>query len=258
MDPESGIKYPQEAKVSFQKIFIKKLKYVSQIIYVEWTGMKSIWIHFLQLWKQISHICRLLHQMQNYGYFTFWTVKLTAAIASCIYDYLNENNLNYRNELFTRESEFYDKKAFLLCSMDVSGIQKFIYTIASKNALRTLRARSFYLELMMEHMIDMLLEKLELSRTNLIYSGGGHCYLLLPNTETVKNKVKEFKVILKRWFLKYFQTELYVACAYTACSANTLKNMPDGSYSDMFREISKRLSEEKMHRLFSIRDHDVE
>lgn len=27
-------------------------------------------------------------------------VKLTAAIASCIYDYLNENHLNYKEELF--------------------------------------------------------------------------------------------------------------------------------------------------------------
>ena len=99
-------------------------------------------------------------------------VKLTAAISSCIYDYLNENHLSYKTELFDKK-DFYDRNAFLLCSMDISGIQSFIYTISSKNALKTLRARSFYLEIMMEHIIDLLLDRLQLSRANLLYSGGG-------------------------------------------------------------------------------------
>ncbi|MFR7389912.1 MAG: type III-A CRISPR-associated protein Cas10/Csm1 [Blautia faecis] len=102
-------------------------------------------------------------------------VKFTAAVASCIYDYLNAGKRIVRMNFFTKEKEFYDRQAFLLCSLDISGIQNFIYTITSQNALRTLRARSFYLEIMMEHIIDTLLEKLELSRANLLYSGGGHC-----------------------------------------------------------------------------------
>lgn len=43
--------------------------------------------------------------------------------------------------------------------MDISGIQNFIYSIGDKGALKGLRARSFYLEIMMEHIIDELLEK---------------------------------------------------------------------------------------------------
>lgn len=120
-------------------------------------------------------------------------VKLTAAIASCIYDYLNENHLNYKETLFSKETEFYETEAFLFCSLDISGIQKFIYTIASKNALRTLRARSFYLEIMMEHIIDTLLERLELSRANLIYSGGGHCYLLSAIQQKTREVLTHFK-----------------------------------------------------------------
>ena len=175
-------------------------------------------------------------------------VKMTAAVANCIYDYLNEKQLNYKEVLFTKEKDFYEKEVFLLFSMDISGIQNFIYTIISKNALRTLRARSFYLEILMEHIVDLFLEKLELSRTNLIYSGGGHCYLLLPNTENVKTKAKEFQQELKKWFLKYFQTELFVACGYAVCTANALRNIPDGSYGELFRTVGKRISEEKQHR----------
>lgn len=81
-------------------------------------------------------------------------VKLTAAFASAIYAYLKEQNItDYKTELYKNASLFYDKKAFLLASLDISGIQKFIYTITTKSALKSLRSRSFYLEIMMEHII---------------------------------------------------------------------------------------------------------
>ena len=92
--------------------------------------------------------------------------------------------------------------------MDVSGIQDFIYTITSKNALKTLRARSFYLEIMMEHMTDCLLEKLHLSRANLVYSGGGHCYILMPNTKKAKDTVESYMAEVNRWLLDKFQISL--------------------------------------------------
>ena len=76
--------------------------------------------------------------------------------------------------------------------MDISGIQDFIYTINNKGALKGLRARSFYLEIMMEHLIDELLEKVELSRANLIYSGGGHAYYF--NGKYRKDKVDHRKI----------------------------------------------------------------
>lgn len=37
----------------------------------------------------------------------------------------------------------------------------------------------------MEHYLDELLAGCGVSRANLIYSGGGHCYVLLPNTAAV-------------------------------------------------------------------------
>ena len=176
-------------------------------------------------------------------------VKLTAAIACCIYDYMkSEDNSDYRSKLFFGSQEFYQEKVFLLCSMDVSGIQDFIYTITSKNALRTLRARSFYLEIMLEHVIDCLLEKLELSRANLLYSGGGHCYLLLPNTEYAKNKFGGVLTQVNQWFQKYFQISLYIAGAYVPCSSESLKNNPQGSYGELFRELGSRISKKKLSR----------
>lgn len=248
MEDQGQIKYPSSEKRPFSKEFYMK---ICQRMLENFRGMD---------WNE-EYVNSLLAVMEaNLSYVPSSTsneelsdislydhVKLTAAIASCIYDYLNENQLNYKNELFDKK-DFYDKEAFLLCSMDISGIQNFIYTISSKNALRTLRARSFYLEIMMEHIIDLLLEKLQLSRANLLYSGGGHCYLLLAKTQKTLDLLQKFQLELKEWMLQKFQIDLFVAFGYVKCTGNAFRNIPEGSYTKLFREMSKMLSNQKQHR----------
>ena len=175
--------------------------------------------------------------------------KLTAALGCCILLYLEDcGESNYKERLLQQSKKFYNEKSFLLYSIDMSGIQDFIYTISSDKALKNLRARSFYLDIMMEHLVDTVLSKIGLFRTNCIYCGGGHAYLLLPNTESAKEKIEEFESQSNQWFLDWFGTALYVAGGYTACSANDLKNEPEGSYSQMFRRISNHISSRKMAR----------
>ena len=248
MEDRGQIKYPSPEKRPFSKEFYMKIR---QRMLENFKGMD---------WNE-EYVNSLLAVMEaNLSYVPSSTsneelsdislydhVKLTAAIGSCIYDYLNENQLNYKNELFDKK-DFYDKEAFLLCSMDISGIQNFIYTISSKNALKTLRARSFYLEIMMEHIIDLLLEKLQLSRANLLYSGGGHCYLLLANTQKTFDLIQEFQLQLKEWMLQKFQIDLFVAFGYVKCTGNAFRNIPEGSYTKLFQEMSKMVSDQKQHR----------
>ena len=155
---------------------------------------------------------------------------------------------NYKQSLFINAEKSYDEEMFLLYSMDISGIQSFIYTIGEKGALKGLRARSFYLEIMMEHIVDELLEKLSLSRANLIYTGGGHCYLLLANTDDTRDILEHYEKSLNHWMMEHFDTALYVACGYAKANANALRNMPNGSYSDLYLTISKMISEKKSNR----------
>ena len=249
MNPDGEINYPSEEKRQFSKEFYVKIR---QQITENLLGihLNDEYVNSLLalLEANLSYVPSSTAKSELTDISLYDHLKFTAAVACCIYDYLNAMELSYKEELFTNELKFYEKEAFLLCSMDISGIQKFIYTITSQNALRTLRARSFYLEIMMEHLIDMLLETLELSRANLLYVGGGHCYLLLANTEETVHKLENWKRKIKHWFLTYFKSELYVACGYVTCSANSLRNIPEGSYSDMFRRVSEKLSSEKMHR----------
>ena len=168
----------------------------------------------------------------------FDQAKLAAAIASCIAGVQLSDDIS-------------SKDLFMLYSMDFSGIQDFIYTINSKGALKTLRARSFYLEILMEIIIDGLLDKLGLSRINLIYSGGGHCYLLIPNTEEVRQIVDEYNYHINDWLLNIYDISLYVGHGYAPCSGDKLRNIPQGSYVEIFREVSKSISSRKANRYTS-------
>lgn len=188
-----------------------------------------------------------IHQLADISLYD--QMKITAAIGSCVYQYLESKEVkSYKKALMEDSNKAYNEDYFLMFSMDISGIQSFIYKVDSSEALKSLRSKSFYLEIMLEHIVDELLEAVNLSRTNLIYSGGGHAYILLPNTYEVIEKIKIFKAELKKWFIDNYGIDLYVAMGYKACSANTLKNYPKGSYENLFKEVSKALSNEKISR----------
>lgn len=177
-------------------------------------------------------------------------LKITACYASCVESYLKEKGISdYKTKLFDNFKESSNENMFLLFSMDVSGIQSFIYTITTKKALKQLRARSLYLEIMMEHLVDELLTRLNLTRANLIYSGGGHSYMVLPNTEQVKDILKTFEKEVNSWFLEMFDVALYIAAGYAECSANTLNNIGgNNQLSNLYRKVSEMVSAKKLKR----------
>jgi CRISPR-associated protein Csm1 len=100
---------------------------------------------------------------------------------------------------------------FLLVSCDFSGIQDTVYTISSKGALKTLRARSFMLELLTEHIVYEILEASGSERHAIIYSGGGGFSLLLPNTNGLKDTIELYGNILNRWAYKEFSGKFFIA-----------------------------------------------
>ncbi|MDR0950166.1 MAG: type III-A CRISPR-associated protein Cas10/Csm1, partial [Candidatus Ancillula sp.] len=115
-------------------------------------------------------------------------LKMTAALGSCIYLYLEKNKYKkeytqktYKTILKTNATAFYKEPVFKLVKIGLSGIQNFIYTIRTKNAAKILRSRSFYVEMLVEILVDELLEEFSLSRVNVLDTGGGSAFLILPN-----------------------------------------------------------------------------
>jgi CRISPR-associated protein Csm1 len=135
-----------------------------------------------------------------------------------------------------------DATAIALIAGDLSGIQKFIYTIASDGALKSLRARSFYLELVTEEIVQQLLEQLKLPRTNVIYAGGGNLYLLAAanqDTKIVLNKVhREFN----KWLLGNFQGKVFLALDYITFP---VKDVSQKDFAKHWSTVTKKLTPQK-------------
>lgn len=177
-------------------------------------------------------------------------LKMTAGFAKAILDYLlAQNRTNFKLELFKKGQSFYKEKAFLLVSFDLSGIQDFIYTITSRGAHKQLRSRSFYLDMVSEWIVDRLLQENELTRANLLYSGGGHAYLFFPNTESTKGKINQIEKEFNDFFLEQFDTRLYVAFGYTEFAAKEVMegNTPQ-EYRQIFQRVSQKISQKKIRR----------
>lgn len=250
LDPKGTINYPTKENKELDSSFYRKIldRITDNLKGITW---KEEYISSLLsvLEANLSYIPSSTSRRELADISLYDHLKMTAAVAACVEQYLEaEGEDNYRERLMINAKETYEEKMFLLYSMDVSGIQKFIYTVGEKGALKGLRARSFYLEIMMEHMVDELLERLSLSRANLIYTGGGHCYLLFPNTQEVKQKIQIYHREMNAWFLEQFDTALYVAYGYAQASANNFRNEPDGSYRELYQCISQMVAGQKSHR----------
>lgn len=180
-----------------------------------------------------SYIPYCSNGKMSYDISVYDQLKIKSALVSSL---VYNNGLNYNNL-------DYNENYFALLSADISGIQKFIYTISSKGALKSLRARSFYLEIMLEHIVDEILEKFKLSRFNLLYTGGGHFYIILPNLNNLYEIIKNIKDKINDWFISEFSIDLYIAMDIQEFSFNDLNNT-----KNIFDSLSQKLSQDKQKR----------
>ncbi|MBE9186347.1 type III-A CRISPR-associated protein Cas10/Csm1 [Microcoleus sp. LEGE 07076] len=154
-------------------------------------------------------------------------VRSTAAVASALVDDPEAQDIS-------------------LIAGDLSGIQKFIYTIASDGALKSLRARSFYLELVTEEIVQQLLEELNLPRTNIIYAGGGNLYVLASNdTSKVKAALDTIRKRFNKWLKNTFQGKLFLAIDYLPVPTTALKNY---EFAEIWTEVTKNLAKQKLRK----------
>lgn len=171
--------------------------------------------------------------------------KVTAMIASCMKLYFDKQSItDYKKYCFNNESKkFRKEEIYLLISGEISGIQDFIYTIPSKGALKTLRGRSLYIDLLLEQFIDEYLTEIGLSRANVVYSGGGHFYILVPNTDDANKAINDLQVKMNRWLMQNIGINLYLAIGKAICSANNL--MKSEIQGNLFTVVNKDLKIDK-------------
>ncbi|HEY9784778.1 MAG TPA: type III-A CRISPR-associated protein Cas10/Csm1 [Candidatus Obscuribacterales bacterium] len=181
-------------------------------------------------------------------------LKLTAAIGSAMYAYVADAHPEWLSKPGTRMPwgrEFRKEEAYILVKADMSGIQDFIYNISSKAALKGLRGRSFYLELLQSELADSLLRSVGLSRANLLYLGGGGFALLAPNTRTARETIDNVRSNFNRWLFELHKGRLFLGLEYAAISGDQIRaaqSEKETGMSAAWTEIGQKLSQAKSER----------
>ncbi len=192
--------------------------------------------------------------------------RMTAALAACLVKYddkmiddlLEAVKRSFENNPQPGDDIILQQEIALLVGGDISGVQDFIYTISSKGAAKMLRGRSFYLQLLSEAVLRYVLRELELPYTNVIYSGGGHFYLLAPIK--ARAKLPEIQAEIGKIFLYQHSTDLYLVIGDAPIPAKGFKAGNLNEYwQNMHNNITlaknrrySELGDELFHRVFKV------
>ncbi|MGQ9515991.1 MAG: type III-A CRISPR-associated protein Cas10/Csm1 [Anaerolineae bacterium] len=135
------------------------------------------------------------------------------------------------------------RETALLVAGDITGVQKFIYTITSSGAAKSLRGRSFYLQLLTEAVARYVLRELGLPVTNLIYAGGGNFVLLAPTS--AKEGVENLRREIAKKLVQAHDGELNLVMAHVPVRAGEFRIR---EFHQVWKGLHKEaLDREKQH-----------
>ena len=179
-------------------------------------------------------------------------LKTTAAFADCLYMYKQEkpDDFIYQNQRLTLKDGV---QPVLLLGGDLSGIQKFIYNIASRKAAVSLKGRSFYLQLLIDSIIQRIIQHPDIKATlgHVVYSSGGKFYMLLPNTEKVKSAIKGLKRSIEQELWEQHHGQLVVNVDYVPFAYNVggkgidFENQKNQEIGLLWKALAEKLTSQK-------------
>lgn len=162
-------------------------------------------------------------------------LRLTSAIAACMYKKLVEDP-----QLDDRLLDDDSHNSFILASGDFSGIQKYIFSGTSGKQggmAKKLRARSFAIASLINLATRTMIDRCDLPASCVLMNSGGNFFILLPNTESVKNKLDEFQQEIDKELFDTFQGNVALHLAYTLMCGNDF-----GSFGDKIHEVKEQLA----------------
>jgi len=177
--------------------------------------------------------------------------RMTAALAACMADMqpafisqlLGALRRDFENKPAGQDQALLETPVALLVGGDFSGIQDFIYTLSSKGAAKMLRGRSLYLQLLNEAVLRFILSELGLPYANVIYSGGGHFFLLAP--VSAADRLAEIQRTVSQKLMRCHGASLYLALGYCAVPANGFKI---DSFRRSWDRMHRNMAEAKQRR----------
>lgn len=175
-------------------------------------------------------------------------LRSTAAITWCLYRYLQGGQTcDWENDSLQTLIKNRSDHKYLMIAGDFSGIQNFIYTTSSRGALKTVRARSFYLELLAETAVSHILEMLNLPRACIIYSSGGGFFILAPNTGDTVEALQHFEKSFNDYLYQQHGLSLYLCMAWKSLNGDTFltDSQGDNHLPEVWEDLKIQLAKNK-------------
>ena len=138
--------------------------------------------------------------------------------------------------------------SYALVGGDIPGIQDFVYTITSRGATRGLRGRSYFVQLLGDAVIQLLLNELNLTSANIIYAVGGNFMLLAPalQDELLQNLSRK----IEKSLLSSFEGELAICLAWVPLA---LTQIGTNEFSDpVSRQLKEKIATQKQRRFSQV------
>ena len=248
--------------LSLQKVSLKREDY-SNLFYKFFNEFKELDKNFYSLnpsEKSFLNYCKAIDAL-IYRY--FWCVpssvldfpdislyehlKTTSAIAACLYKFHeNDNSLNDVEKIKNDKIE-----KFLFVSGDVSGIQKYIFDIRKgKYSAKSLRARSFEIQVLCENVANYILSQFNLPIFNRIINAGGRFLLILPNVPEIGNELNILRREIEREFLEKYLGEITINISNPVTAQGedfSLEKMPS-----LFAKIQKEIEIAKLKKFQTV------
>lgn len=140
---------------------------------------------------------------------------------------------------------------FLLLKGAVSGIQPFIYYDIggeqigdARKASKRLRGRSFLVAHLCQVIAEYLTEELGMEQANILFVGGGHFNLLLPDTEGIRKNLGRLKKGLNKELFMQVGMQLGLLLEWESAESERLFQ----NTNEYFRKVSDRLEYSKQQR----------
>lgn len=138
---------------------------------------------------------------------------------------------------------------FLLIQGDFFGIQDFIFSGGSesnKGAAKILRGRSFQVSLFTELAALKILNACKLPTTSQMMNAAGKFLIVAPNTEEVKNAIKQVQTELNQWFINETYGLIGLGIAVQPAKSSEFEQ---ANYEKLVKKLFENLEEQKLKRL---------
>ncbi|WP_337043879.1 type III-A CRISPR-associated protein Cas10/Csm1 [Emticicia sp. 17c] len=132
----------------------------------------------------------------------------------------------------------------LLVKGDLSGIQEFIFNTKSKGAAKTLKGKSFYVQILADLAIVYIKKKLDGYQITEIYNGGGNFFLLIPDTPPIKEQLANIEKNITRELKEKGLMLILTSVSY----------LEEKTFGENLQMLNKKALEKSLNRFCNIQD----